>query len=192
MVCPKCGCAELEIPCDDDYNSYWVITKGYGLGLLLVQLLKVLFKKHYGDICICTRCGSRWYTERIATVLQNRKVMERYLGKDYALKVILTPDGRKLCLEEDVLSICWPKGKRLEVPYDELAAVGYHGNVGPLNGWLTVRTRARAKRPLPEDFKQAKKDRQTVLCCFGSENTYYQIYLALQAIVEENRKAGLL
>lgn len=192
MVCPKCGSAEMEIPETDDYNTYLVISKGYGMGLLLGQLFKRLFRKHYGDTCVCKRCGHTWYTKRLAAQLRNREVLVQHLGKAYTLIDVVAPDGSGLRLDADELCIYRPNGKRRVVPYDEVVAVDYHGNQGRLNGWLTVRHRGQIKQTLPKDFKQAKKDRLTVLCNFGSEQVCHQVCLALQEIVEENKKAGLL
>lgn len=193
MICPKCGGVDVLAE-RSPQNGYR--RRHYSVIALVLDFLgytadEVNYREN-GPFCQCVDCGYKWRPKQAQRQARYRQILTQKLGAMYHLIKLDTPDGCVLALTDSAVVLGRPKGREYTVPYDEIAAVGYHGNLGPLNGWLTVRNRAQAKRSLPENFKQAKKDRQTVLCCFGSENSYYQIYLALQEIVEENGKAGLL
>lgn len=192
MICPKCGYTEFTTSKVGDYNSYLAINNGYGLGLLLAYLFRKHFQKHYGDLCICNRCAHRWYAKRLSAICKNRAIMTQHLGKAYPLTDLVAPDGSGLRLDLDGLCMYRLNKKRLNIPFDELVAVDYHSDQDTPNHWLTIRHKAQIKRSFPRNLAQAQKDRLTVICSFGSEQLFYQVYLALHAVVEENKKAGLL
>ena len=104
----------------------------------------------------------------------------------------ITADDTYLILEETQLIICRPQKRDYVVPFTKIVAVDHQESVGELGWRLTIRDKANKYRSFPKTLGKAKKDKLTVFYNSCYSNVYGQLYSALAAIVEENRKAGLL
>ncbi len=186
MVCPKCGSKNVTLQ-DYDTNSYWLMNSKSKLGFFLAWLMRSTYESEYGEECVCCDCGNRWHAKGAALQQKRKELLTPYLGTE-----VKAPNGRKVQIQEQELVLRYPNGRIYRVDYSELAGVSFQRSIGPLYGWLTIRDRIHAKRRMPRNFEQARGDRHTVFCDFADENECYHIYLALQKIVEENKKAGLI
>lgn len=86
---------------------------------------------------------------------------------------------------------------RLRLPgvaafHDELAFVDHRESRYPFYGRLSIRDRAHSQRSLPKSLRAAQKDRFTILYHPDYLKNYTELSAVLKAIVEENKKAGLI
>lgn len=193
MNCPQCQSGDILTERHDGrgYRGRRYST----IALILDHLDHMIQERTYredGALCECMHCGFRWRPKLAQRQKRYAQILTQELGTVYWGVKFHSPDGCVLQLEADAVALYLPKGKRHIITYGELAAVSYQKSLGPLQGWLSIRDRAHAKRKLPWNYKQAKKDRYTVFCDFADEAACYEVYLALQKIVEENKKAGLI
>lgn len=166
-----------------------------GLAIILDHLMYLMDEQSYredGAACECMNCGYKWRPKQEERRKRYTQILTQQFGTVYRGVQFRAADGSMLQLEENQVVLYSPKGNRNVIAYDEIATVAYQKNLGPLYGWLSIRDRVHVKRRMPKNFKQAKKDCFTIFCDFGYESACYQTYLALKAIAEENKKAGLI
>lgn len=192
MKCPDCGSANIVVQDHSDHSSYYLHNADSKLGFFLAWLMRNAYRSEYGEMCICNDCDSRWYSKRTAIRQRYRELLEERFRTVRPKVKMRAPDNGFLEINTHEVTLFHSDGRTYKVAFDELAAVSFQKSLGPLYGWLSIRDRAHAKRRLPWNFKQAKKDRYTVFCDFSDEAACYEVYLALQKIVEENKKAGLI
>jgi Zn ribbon nucleic-acid-binding protein len=193
MVCPQCQSDQVLA---ERYNVRRYHTWHYSIAALVLEhLIHLKQKRAYredGALCECMNCGFQWRSKREQRQKRYAQILTQQFGTIYWGVVFHTPDGRILELGQNSIVLIFPNGRNYTIPYSELAAVSYQKNLGPLHGWLTIRDRAHKKRPIPINFKYAKIDSYTLFYNFEDEKVCYETYLALQKIVEENKKAGLI
>ncbi len=193
MICPQCQSNDVLA---ERRDRRWYRGRYYsGIAMVLDHLDHIAQEQTYredGALCECMNCGFKWRPKQVERQKRYAQILTQQLGAVYWGVRFKSPDGSILQLEEDAVSLFFSKGRNYIIAFSELAAVSCQESLGPLYGWLTIRDRIHAKRRMPWNFKQAKKDRYTIFCDFGYEKDCYQTYLALQKIVEENKKAGLI
>ncbi len=192
MFCPQCLSGDVLAERSDSrrYRSRHYSTIALVLDYLDHRNQKRRFQED-GPLCECLHCGFCWRPKQAERQKRYAQILTQQLGAAYSNIKYCSPDECTLLLEQDAVVLLFPKGKYYRVDYSELAGVSFQRSIGPLYGWLTIHDRIHAKRRMPQNFEQARKERCTVLCDFADENAIYHIYLALQKIVEENKKAGL-
>lgn len=190
MVCPRCFSNDVSISPKDNSNYFLYFARSW-LAVFSVLLFRGFLDKQYGELCVCARCGKKWRAKRTALYLKYRDILSQYLTMTYPALEIRALGETSLRLDEDSLTFFYAKRKTRTIFFENLTVVNYQKSLGPLYGWLSIRDWPHRKLPLPKTFQKARKDRYTIFYDFGEERAYYQIHLALKAIVEENRKAGL-
>lgn len=190
MYCPKCHCTDISyVPADGGATYHYFRSAG----AKLIQLGTALFRKHtedtYGPECICLNCGNRWYPEQ-QRLRQKHEVHLTKLMGNYEEFTYPSIEKAYMRMNRECILIYHSEKNAWLIPLEHITAVRYQKSVGPLNGWLSVRYVPNRNKPFPKDFFAAKKDKTTILCPFEFESLYYDIFTTLNAIAEENAKAG--
>lgn len=192
MICPYCESAQVAVQKPSGHNSYLMCSADSKAGFLLAWFMRKAYQVEYGEVCTCGLCGAKWYSKRTALRKRQHEILGQALGSSYSTIALSAPNGACLRLSQSGVTLFRAERKVWEIPYDEIASVCYQKSLGTLYGWLTLRDRAHRKRQLPQNARQAEKDRYTLLFDYMYGNAYYQVYLALKGIAEENKKAGLI
>ena len=153
---------------------------------LIANLIKTGRKEKYGLRCTCLQCGNEWYTKRAALYSRYNEIVSKVLGPHSAMDFAGIEDTY-LRLGENQVMIYLSEKKGCIVPYDELEIVSHRESIPPFYGRLSIRDRARRKKPLPKTLNAAKNDSLTILYAPDNLEQYQQVYAALRAIVEVNR-----
>ncbi len=190
--CPKCLSTGISISGRSGEYSYPTIARSAAGAVInfLTRMMQFTHQSAYGDKCVCMNCGYEWYTKRIALQKKNESHIAKHLGEHAAFS-FPGIDGSYIQIGEGRIIISPSEKDGCIIPYDELAVVDHREGTGPLYGRLTVRDRAHRHRPIPKTLDAAKKDRFTILYDPYYHDSYGKIYSALNAIIAENKKAGI-
>ncbi len=191
--CPKCLSTSISISGQSQRYGYHSPARSAGAVIIeaLGRVMQSVHDSEYGDKCVCMNCGNEWYTKRVALQERHRDHVSKILG-EYTAFDFTGIDGSFLQVSEDRVMISLSEKDGCIIPYDELAIVDHRESTDPFYGRLSIRDRAHKHRPFPKTLEAAKKDRFTILYESRFLDSYRQAYSVLKAIIEENKKAGLL
>lgn len=191
--CPNCGSTSVAVHRDNRMKNEHLLYRNGFLQLLgfYVQEAREKKARAYGMECECLQCAHRWHPKLQKLNRQHMrfvsKLLENTSGMNYAGE-----EGTKLTLYKDCVVILKEGRKNCVIPFEEITAVSYQKNLGPLYGWITIRNVANRRKRFPRSYEEAKKDNMTVFYPFGHTRNYYDLYTAFKAIIEENKKAGVI
>ena len=183
LYCPKCLSTSVKVM---EYKNQYIYHSPFAaLFWLIREMINKRLEKRDGLECICLKCDYRWHTKRQAMrekhALKTEKMWKKY---PISLESYIELDEEGVTLENYGRMTWW-------IPYDEIAATEYRKGLGPLKGRLSVRHKGNKRKRFPRTFEEAKGDDFTVFFTEYWEKEMYQIYLALKAIADENKKAGM-
>jgi hypothetical protein len=191
--CPCCLSTSISL--QNGYRRYRSYTPNKSVFALIIDIIGKSYvfahDRIYGDKCVCLSCGNEWYSKRWGLQERYAEHTEKLLGAYPALN-FTGLDGTYLQLTKTQVMIKLSKRKGCVIRYDDLAMVDCRESKGLLYGRLTLRNRRGRRRPLPTTLDAARKDKFTILYTEGFQEGFAQVYAALNAIVEENKKAGLI
>ncbi len=193
VYCPSCLSTSVTVYKDNAIENEYLLYRtaiGRLVGVILYNVLRKQAQRN-GQLCVCLKCDYRWYPKLFALGDQYDIHIAKLMGNHSGVNCPGI-DGVTLRLERDRLTIKRPKGKAVEIRYMDLAAVDHREGVGPAYGRITVHDKLHRRWPYPKTLKAAQKDRFTILYQPNFGNGYRKICSTLRAIVEENKKAGLL
>ena len=189
MECPRCSSHKVA------YYEKESITENYlfmsRLNSRVLMLLYCLFKKankdSYGDECLCQDCGYRWYTK---TAEQQKKILACVNRLINNYPAIQTPaaDGGYLILDQDGIVIYHPRKRFSAIPYEQLAKIEINNTEE--EKIISFRHVGNAKKTLPRNIKEARKDKLTLVCLEEYIEIYNQIAQLLLEIVKVNLSAN--
>ena len=192
MFCPKCASANITVTAEKHlYNEYRVY-RGLPAKIMtfLQRFVQSAIRDVYGPECLCLECGYTWLAKKEMLERRYKEHLSKHLGGREQL-VLSDCDGRCVSIDTQGLTV-YKNGKQLfEILHEQITDVRYQENLGPLYGWLSVRTAGSKKQKFPLTYAEAKKDKTTVFYNFSDAQSYYALYSALKAIAEENKRAGL-
>ena len=191
--CPKCLSTGISISGQSKGYRYPTIARSAAGAVIdfLGRMMQFTHESAYGDKCVCMNCGYEWYTKRIALQKKNEAHIAELLGEHSSCS-FPGIDGSYMQIGDGRITISLSEKVGCIIPYDELAVVEHREGTGPLYGRLTVRDRAHCHRPIPKTLEAAKKDRFTILYDPYYCDSYRKICSALNAIIAENKKAGII
>ena len=184
MPCPRCGSRNIQERNTAALNWYLAARGMVSLFSVLYQFL--MNKIEAGEpTYLCPDCGYQWNQKTEFLRAEHTAIYRRYLG-NYPQVSIGAPKGACLQVTEAEVQLQNADGKAVCVPFHTLAAVRFQGSMGPLHGWLSIRDTAHCKKPFPRSFKEAEKDKWTILCSFENESSYKLLYRMLAEIAQRN------
>lgn len=183
VYCPKCLSTSVKIK--EYKNQYMYHSYFAALFWFLREAKNKRLEKYDGFECVCLRCNNSWYTKRQAMQDKHAQKTEK-MWKQYHI-------SSESYIKLDDVGITLANYGRMKyvMPYDEVVAVEYRKNLGPLKGRLSVRHCENKRKRFPRTFKEAKEDDFTVFFDEVWEKEMYRIYLILKTIAEENKAAGM-
>lgn len=192
MTCPRCGSSNVYI--NSDYGRIHASNRSRSWLLPLIQLVlrNILYamRDKYRAQCKCVVCGHKWFAKRGALEQKYRGHLTAVMGECSEMN-FAAPNGASLRLNEQGVTIYHSPKRAFPIPYDQITAVDYKENLGPLYGWLCVRHVGNRKKPFPKTFTEAQKDKTTIFYHLDNSANYRKVYIALKSIAEENKKAGM-
>lgn len=196
MRCPRCLSTSLIMYKNENRNTYLRIRAVGLLGVLLLDKLhEADMKKRGGELCKCQACGFQWYAQK-GELLEKyfvhlRPVFQKEDGTFYGSVFYKTVDGGRLLLQDDRVIISRPYRRDRIFYYETIVDVKRMEDPAAGYGWLTIRHTKNQNRPFPTNLTEAKKDKTTV--CYSLKFTGFRdAQSLLQAIIEENKKAGII
>ena len=158
---------------------------------IVAQLFREKQEKLYGHSCECLECGQRWHPKMIALEKRHWAYLKPFWKEKPGVAWRLT-SNHTLQLDEGGITLDRSEKGKCSMSYYELAAIDYNLKVNYLYGRLTFRDVAHRRKPFPKNLEQAKRDKYTLFFRTVDFPKIAPIYSALQKIIEENKKAGLL
>lgn len=191
--CPNCGSTSVAVHRDNRMKNEHLLYRNGFLQLLgfYVQEAREKKARAYGMECECLQCAHRWHP-KLQTLHRRhrrhiRKVIRNYQSVDFS-----GIEGTFISVDEDYLWIHRPKKDAYAIPYYQLVAVEHREGIGPAYGRFTVRDERHKRRRMPKTLKAARRDDLTILYPTIARGGYRETYTALKAIIEENKKAGVI
>ena len=191
--CPWCSSLSVTRYRDPHLeNEHLYCTTAVGKILsIAAQSRRKKEEKLYGHICECLQCGKRWYPQMINLHARHLShISPLWYGGD-GVRMPLT-SNHTLQIDASGITLDRAEKGKCFMYYYELAAIDYNLKVNSLYGRLTFRDVSHKEKPFPKNLGQAKRDQYTLFFRTVDFPKIAPIYSALQKIIEENKKAGLL
>lgn len=192
VYCPHCLSTSFTV--DNQQPSMRYIPFRSPLAALFRLMRELLFLTNHainGDMCVCLRCGGTWFSKRWELGERHVELVSRYLGV-YPQLELAGADGASLLLTRSQVSLQFPEKKGCVIPLRELAHADLRKSNGLPYGQLTLRIKANKMRPLPRSVDDARKENYSIVYTEDLQESFTQVYAVLMAIIEENKKAGLI
>lgn len=188
VYCPHCLSTSITVDNHQSFGRYTPLRSPLAaLFRLTGELLFYGSRAINGDICVCLRCGSTWFSKRWELGERHVELVSRYLGAYPQLELAGT-DGACLQLTRSQVSIRFPEKKDYVIPLRELVQADLRKSNGSSYGWLTLRSEANKMRPLPQSLEDARKEKYAIVYTEELQESFAQVYAVLLAIIEENKK----
>lgn len=195
MRCPRCLSTSLIMYKEPNENSYLMMKAVGALGLLIIDVMRSERTKKRGRECVCQQCGYEWYSKK-GELLEKyfehlRPIFQKEDGTFYGNAFYRTVDGGRLLLQDDRVIISRPYRRDRIFYYETIVDVKRTEDPAAGCGWLTIRHTKNQNQPFPTNLTEAKKDKTTV--CYSLKfRGFREAQSLLQAIIEENKKAGII
>ena len=147
-------------------------------------------EKKFGRLCICLKCGKRWYPKMFALSDRNSIYVAEFLS-EYPYWSCAMEKGSSLYVYKDRIEMYHPKKKTYVAYYNQIIAIEYREPLGPLPGRLSIRDEENWKKWFPNSLKEAEKDNRTVFFHQSMTKDIRRLVDMLQKCVAENKRAGI-
>lgn len=191
--CPNCGSTSVAVHRDNRMKNEHLLYRNGFIRLLgfYVQEAREKKARAYGMECECLQCAHRWHPKLQTLHRRHRKHIRKVL-RDYQSVQLVGIGGTYISLDENHVWIHRSNEDAYGIPYHLLVAVEHREGVGPAYGRFTVRDEKHKRRPMPKALKAAQIDDLTILYPPESPEGFREAFVALAAVIEENKKAGVI
>ena len=192
IFCPRCLSTSVSIRSEPDLRSHLPFIHGAlgKLGALMALNHRRTLHDEDGDMLSCIKCGYEWRKKAKAREELYNRILAPVLKKYTSMK-FPGLKGTFLRLDKETLVISLSEMKGSVIPLKELAAVEHCKSSGYLCGMLSVRDRSHLRKPFPQKFSAGARDRFSIIYDPHYKQAYCELTVALQAIIDANKKQGL-